>query len=225
MEVRRAAGLRHCALADRAFGRQSAGLGSVGLCSGVFFEDLRVVFFGYEQESSATLVRHDSLREPGEGATVLCAEEKRRALTTEGAGEYRVTRHTVTNASHARFIVTHRHSSSLLVIHLCSFRISGTNKNPHSNRGEPRLEWATLCYLLFSSRRFLPLSYFLWPSRGVGSLGRQTARAGMTFRRRTPGRAGREWSPCRGRRRNPRGEALVSCLTLRLAGARSSLPV
>src|SRR5579872_3847304 len=45
---------------------------------------MRMVFSGYEQEPSPALVRHDALREPGEGAAVLRTAEGR-ALTTEDA--------------------------------------------------------------------------------------------------------------------------------------------
>ena len=68
--------------ADCAGGGGSAGVGSVALCAGMFLKNLRVVFSGYEQEPSPALVRHDAVREPGEGAALLCAAEEGKVVVS-----------------------------------------------------------------------------------------------------------------------------------------------
>src|SRR5579863_4849278 len=76
VELRRLRRFRWLALADRASGGRSAGVGWVGICAGVLVEKLRMVFSGHQQEPSPPLVRYDALRESGESAEVLRAEEK-----------------------------------------------------------------------------------------------------------------------------------------------------
>ena len=44
---------------------------------GMLAGNLRVVFPGYQQEPSPPLVRHDELRESGEGAEVSYAQKKK----------------------------------------------------------------------------------------------------------------------------------------------------
>ena len=60
----------------RSSGGRSAGVRPVALCLGMLVESLRVVLSGYQREPSPPLVRHDEIRESGEGAAVLCAEEE-----------------------------------------------------------------------------------------------------------------------------------------------------
>jgi hypothetical protein len=62
-------------VADCARGWGSAGVRPASLRSSLLLKNLRVVFSGYQQKPSPALVRHDALRESGEGTEVLREEE------------------------------------------------------------------------------------------------------------------------------------------------------